>query len=67
MKHVRDQLIKNGFDVKLNTQPDYASFTAQKCKRHYHLSLSSWTTVTGNPDYASAFTIYSDGDYSTLS
>jgi len=30
MNIVRDQLVKNGFDVKLNIQPDYGSFSAQK-------------------------------------
>lgn len=67
MNIVRDQLIKNGFDVKLNTQPDYASFTAQKDAGNYDLALSSWTTVTGNPDYAVRSLFITDGDYSTLS
>ncbi|MBD3860355.1 hypothetical protein IEE86_11490 [Bacillus sp. 28A-2] len=49
---VRDQLVKNGFKVKLNIQPDYGSYTAQKDAGNYDIVLSSWTTVTGNPDYA---------------
>ena len=49
---VRDQLVKNGFNVKLNIQPDYGSFTAQKDAGNFDIALSSWTTVTGNPDYA---------------
>ena len=32
MNIVRDQLIKHGFDVELNTQPDYASYNSQKEK-----------------------------------
>lgn len=67
MNIVRDQLIKNGFDVKLNTQPDYASFSAQQDAGNYDLSLSSWTTVTGNPDYAVRSLFITDGDYSNLS
>lgn len=49
---VRDQLVKRGFKVKLNIQPDYGSYTAQKDAGNYDIVLSSWTTVTGNPDYA---------------
>ncbi|WP_025784207.1 ABC transporter substrate-binding protein [Sporosarcina sp. D27] len=58
---VRDQLIKNGFDVKLNIQPDYGSFSAQKDAGNFDLALSSWTTVTGNPDYAVRALFKSDG------
>ena len=39
MNIVRDQLIKNGFDVKLNIQPDYGSFTAQKDAGNYDLAF----------------------------
>lgn len=67
MNIVRDQLIKNGFDVKLNTQPDYASFTAQQDAGNYDLAISSWTTVTGNPDYAVRSLFISGGDYSKIS
>ena len=67
MNIVRDQLIKNGFDVKLNTQPDYASFTAQKEAGNYDLAISSWTTVTGNPDYAVRSLFITGGDYSIMS
>ena len=52
MNIVRDQLVKNGFQVKLNIQPDYGSFKAQQDAGNYDVALSSWTTVTGNPDYA---------------
>ena len=38
MNIVRDQLVKNGFDVKLNIQPDYGSFSAQK-KQVFMISL----------------------------
>ncbi|SES01303.1 ABC transporter substrate-binding protein [Psychrobacillus sp. OK032] len=67
MNIVRDQLIKNGFQVKLNIQPDYGSFTAQKDAGNYDLALSSWTTVTGNPDYAVRSLFKSDGDNSIMS
>ncbi|WOV87532.1 ABC transporter substrate-binding protein [Sporosarcina oncorhynchi] len=58
---VRDQLIKNGFDVKLNIQPDYGSFSAQKDAGNFDIALSSWTTVTGNPDYAVRALFKTDG------
>ncbi|REB08110.1 hypothetical protein DVB69_09080 [Sporosarcina sp. BI001-red] len=58
---VRDQLIKNGFDVKLNIQPDYGTFSSQKDAGNFDLALSSWTTVTGNPDYAVRALFKSDG------
>ncbi len=61
---LRDQLTKNGFDVKLNIQPDYGSFTSQKDAGNYDLSVNSWTTVTGNPDYAVRSLFTSDGDNS---
>ena len=67
MNIVRDQLIKNGFDVKLNIQPDYGSFKAQRDAGNYDIALSSWTTVTGNPDYAVRSLFKSDGDNSTIS
>ena len=66
MNIVRDQLIKNGFDVKLNIQPDYGSFKAQRDAGNYDIALSSWTTVTGNPDYAVRSLFKSDGDNSIL-
>ncbi|WP_107841445.1 ABC transporter substrate-binding protein [Metasolibacillus meyeri] len=61
---VRDQLVKNGFDVKLNIQPDFGSFSAQRDAGNYDVSLSSWTTVTGNPDYAVRGLFKTGGDYS---
>ncbi|MBS4197791.1 ABC transporter substrate-binding protein [Lederbergia citri] len=67
MNIVRDQLIKNGFDVKLNIQPDYGSFTAQKDAGNFDLALSSWTTVTGNPDYAVRALFKTGGDNSIMS
>lgn len=63
---VRDQLAKNGFDVKLNLQPDYGSFKAQEDAGNYDLALSGWTTVTGNPDYAVRSLFTTGGDYSQL-
>jgi len=64
---IRDQLTKNGFDVKLNIQPDYGSFSAQKEAGNYDIALSSWTTVTGNPDYAVRGLFKTGGDYSVVS
>lgn len=64
---LRDQLTKNGFSVKLNIQPDYGSFTAQKDAGNYDLALNSWTTVTGNPDYAVRSLFMSNGDNSLFS
>ncbi|MFD1135104.1 ABC transporter substrate-binding protein [Paenibacillus urinalis] len=63
---IRDQLVKNGFDVKLNLQPDYGSFKAQQDAGNYDVALSSWTTVTGNPDYAVRSLFKSGGDYSIM-
>lgn len=64
---LRDQLTKNGFDVVLNIQPDYGSFSAQKDAGNYDVALSSWTTVTGNPDYAVRGLFKTGGDYSVVS
>ncbi|MEO2257515.1 ABC transporter substrate-binding protein [Paenibacillus amylolyticus] len=63
---VRDQLTKNGFNVKLNLQPDYGSFKSQQDAGNYDIALSSWTTVTGNPDYAVRSLFKTGGDYSIL-
>lgn len=63
---VRDQLTKNGFQVKLNLQPDYGSFKAQEDAGNFDISLSGWTTVTGNPDYAVRSLFTTGGDYSIL-
>ena len=63
---VRDQLVKNGFNVKLNIQPDYGSFKAQQDAGNFDVALSSWTTVTGNPDYAVRSLFKSGGDYSIM-
>ncbi len=64
MNIVRDQLVKNGFDVKLNIQPDFGSYSAQKDAGNYDVAISSWTTVTGNPDYAVRGLFKTGGDYS---
>ena len=63
---IRDQLTKNGFNVKLNLQPDYGSFKAQEEAGNFDISLAGWTTVTGNPDYAVRSLFKSGGDYSIL-
>ncbi|MDR6880519.1 ABC transporter substrate-binding protein [Bacillus sp. 3255] len=64
---VRDQLTKNGFNVKLNIQPDYGTFKAQQDAGNFDIALSSWTTVTGNPDYAVRSLFKTGGDYSIMS
>jgi peptide/nickel transport system substrate-binding protein len=64
---VRDQLTKNGFNVKLNMQADYSSFKAQQDAGNFDVALSGWTTVTGNPDYAVRSLFKTGGDYSILS
>ncbi|KAB2330513.1 hypothetical protein F7731_20295 [Cytobacillus depressus] len=66
MNIVRDQLVKNGFKVKLNIQPDYGSFKAQQEAGNFDVALSGWTTVTGNPDYAVRSLFKSGGDYSIM-
>ena len=63
MNILRDQLTKAGFEVELNTQPDYASWTAQKTAGNFDIALSGWTTVTGNVDYAVRGVYHSTGDY----
>lgn len=64
---VRDQLNRNGFDVTLNTQPDYASYSSFRDAGNYDLAIASWTTVTGNPDYAVRSLFTSNGDNSFVS
>ncbi|RUT43291.1 hypothetical protein EJP82_20240 [Paenibacillus anaericanus] len=63
---IRDQLTKNGFNVKLNIQPDYGSFKAQEDAGNFDIAHSGWTTVTGNPDYAVRSLFKTGGDYSIL-
>lgn len=63
---IRDQLTKNGFNVKLNVQADYGSFKSQQDAGNFDIALSSWTTVTGNPDYAVRSLFKTGGDYSIL-
>ncbi|TLQ05290.1 hypothetical protein FEZ48_12310 [Marinilactibacillus psychrotolerans] len=59
---LRDQLTRNGFEVNVNQQPDYASYRAQRDAGNFDISVASWTTVTGNPDYAVRSLFTSDGD-----
>lgn len=61
---LRDQLTKSGFNVNLNIQPDYGSFATQRDAKNFDLAVTSWTTVTGNPDYAVRSLFTSEGDYS---
>lgn len=60
---IRDQLIKAGFNVELNLQPDYSSTTAQEAAGNYDVYITGWTTVTGNPDYAVKSLFKTGGDY----
>mgnify|MGYP001185094058 CR=1 FL=1 len=60
---LRDQLTRNGFNVKLNIQPDFGSFRTQRDAGNFDIALSSWTTVTGNPDYAVRSLFKTGGDY----
>lgn len=64
---VRDQLTKAGFQVETSLQPDYASFSAQQEAGNYDLAITSWTTVTGNPDYAVRSLFITNGDNSIVS
>ncbi|WDF02157.1 ABC transporter substrate-binding protein [Shouchella hunanensis] len=63
---LRDQLTSNGFTVSINQQPDYGSFVSQRDAGNYDIAISSWTTVTGNPDYAIRSLFKSDGDNSLI-
>lgn len=60
---LRDQLVKAGFDVKINTQPDYSSLTTVRDSGEYDIMVTGWTTVTGNPDYAIRSLYITGGDY----
>lgn len=59
---IRDQLVKSGFNVNVNMQPDYSSWKALADNGNYDIAVTGWTTVTGNPDYAVRALIKSDGD-----
>lgn len=60
---MRDILLKNGFNSKINMLPDYASFVGQLDANNYDIAINSWNTVTGNPDYAVRSLFISDGDH----
>ncbi len=62
---LRDQLTKAGFEVELNMQPDYSSMTTVQESRAWDISMSGWTTVTGNPDYAARDIYASYGAYNS--
>lgn len=59
---VRDQLVKAGFNVVLNTQADASSYKEQKANGNYDIDIASWMTVTGNPDYSVRTVFYTEGD-----
>lgn len=58
---MRDILSKNGFNPKINILTDYGSFIGTL--NNYDIAINSWTTVTGNPDYAVRSLFISGGDY----
>ncbi|MBQ8804261.1 MAG: hypothetical protein IJZ53_11550 [Tyzzerella sp.] len=60
---LRDQLVKAGFDVTTNIQPDYSSMTTVEESGEWDIVMSGWTTVTGNPDYATRDIYASYGEY----
>lgn len=60
---LQDQLKKAGFTVETNIQPDYASYTTVVDTRDWDIAVSGWTTVTGNPDYATRDIYASYGAY----
>lgn len=62
---MRDQLTKAGFNVILNIQPDYGSYTVVRDAGEYDLMITGWTTVTGNPDYAVRSVFQTGGDYNS--
>ncbi len=63
---LRDQLVKAGFNVILNIQPDYSSYVAVVESGEYDIAISGWTTVTGNPDYAVRSLFKTGGDYNRM-
>lgn len=60
---VRDQLTKAGYAVTLNMQPDYSSYAGQQDAGNYDIIVTSWNTVSGNPDYAVRSLFKTGGDY----
>lgn len=60
---LQDQLKKAGFNVVPNIQPDYASYTTVVEAGDWDIACSGWTTVTGNPDYATRDIYASYGEY----
>ena len=60
---LQDQLKKAGFNVETNIQPDYASYTTVVDTRDWDIACSGWTTVPGNPDYATRDIYASYGAY----
>lgn len=63
MNILRDQLTKAGFEVELDTQPDYSSMVTKRDTGEWDICMSGWTTVTGNPDYAVRDVYASYGQY----
>ncbi len=62
---LRDQLVKAGFNVELNIQPDYSSMTTVEESGAWDIVMGGWTTVTGNPDYATRDIYASYGEYNS--
>lgn len=63
---LRDQLVRNGFDVEFNIQPDFSSLLAQHDVGNFDITMMGWSTVTGSPDYAVRSIYHSQGDSSLI-
>lgn len=63
---LRDQLVRHGFNVEFNIQPDFASLMAQRDGGNFDIVTLGWTTVTGSPDYAVRTLYHSEGDLSLI-
>lgn len=60
---VKDQLEKIGLKVNLVQTPDYATYSEKVFNGNFDIAFTSWTTVTGNPDYAVRSLFTAEGDY----
>lgn len=63
---LRDQLVRHGYQVEFNIQPDFASLMAQRDNGNFDIVTLGWTTVTGSPDYAVRSLYHSEGDISLI-
>lgn len=63
---IRDQLVRNGFDVEFNIQPDFSALMSQRDIGNFDIVTLGWSTVTGSPDYAVRSPYHSEGDSSLI-